>query len=937
MKKITSLLFLLVLSHLAIAQSTFSGTGNWTDAGRWNNGVPGSGTAATIANGATCTINSASATCASLTLASGGSNTTVTISTSNKLTVVNNVIIQAPTSNSRAKKIDVNAGTLDVGGNITLENSTAGNRDCIVSIGTGILNLTGNFVMNGASTENTLEFTSANNGDLNIGGTISGSGTVTIGTGTINYNKAGDQAISSYTYNNLSISGSGNKSLNANTTVSGTLDLSAGNLVLNGNTLTINGDLIRSSGLITGSSSSNLTIAGTASNCSIPMDQTSSSTRSLNNLTLSRPNGATLIDTLELDNTLTISGNATLNTNNSLILISTASTTARVADLSAGTVSGKVIAQRFVPGGASKRRWRFISSPANITNNYNYYQLIDDIHVTGNGGSVNGFDNSPNNSSSARIYDETVTGASGNGWANPSVLNTQIPVGKGVSVFVRGSRATQNPFDPTATPDDVTIDFTGNLNQGTIDISSQLTYTVNTPSADGFNLVGNPYMSQIDWTSANITKTNISNYIYVINPSTGSYATYDELTQTSVNGGSSLIASSQGFFIRTTSASPSIIFRESAKSSSVTPAFFRSESNVVNSTSMFSKIKLRATRDAENTDELVIVLGDTAHKAGTDASDAVKFFNDNTLNFYTRSTELKNLAINYFPIPTQADTIAMSFFSFVDGIKALGTYSIELASIENFPRNVDVFLLDVYANQVVNLKQASNYVFNLDANAASAGNDRFKLIFKPDTTTITKITNFYGKINPKNIELHWVSNKEKNIAYYTIEKSLDQVRYYPLKTKKVLANNNGSGYNLYTLVDQNPILGYNYYRVILVDSNGVKTVYPETISFLWRKKHKDNVNSESPTFERTVFSDNDQISLFPNPATNFINIRIFTDTEENNTIQITDISGRLVASFKVASQEFYNFDTSNLEKGLYLIRSLSDKSGKSFTSKFIKE
>jgi len=662
MKKLTTLLFTLFLFQFAFSQTTtFSGSGNWNTAARWSNGVPTASSDAVIANNSTCTIDISNAVCASLVIATGNRATTLTISSGNKLTVSGNVTIQISTSDSRFKKIDVSAGTLDVGGNITLDNPSNANRDGIVSIGTGVLNLTGNFVMNGGAGENILEFTSANDGDLNIGGTITGSGTLTEATGTITYNKSGNQTIAATTYYNLGIAGSGTKTCNGSFTVSGGLNLTAGLIDINGNTLTLNGNVTRNSGSIKGSATSNLTIAGTASNCTLYFDQTSSATRSLNNFTLSRPNGATLADTLEIDNTLSITSNATLNTNNKLKLISTASTTASVSDLSAGTVSGKVIAQRYVPGGTDKRRWRFFSSPTNITNNYNYYQFIDDIHVTGAGGSANGFDNSPNNSSSARTYDETMAGASSVGWSNPSVLNTNIPVGKGVSVFVRGSRATQDPFLNWSTPDNVTIDFTGNLNQGTIDISSLLTYTVNTPTADGFNLIGNPYMSTIDWTSANITKTNIGNYIYVINPSTGSYATYDVATQTSVNNGSNLIASSQGFFIRTTASNPSVIFRETAKTTSTAPTFFRSDA--ARTTSTFSKIKLKAVRNNENTDELVIVLGDTAHKAGIDASDAVKFFNDNNLNFYTRSTELKNLAINYFPIPVSNDTIPVSFFS----------------------------------------------------------------------------------------------------------------------------------------------------------------------------------------------------------------------------------------------------------------------------------
>lgn len=940
MKKLTSLLFTFLLVQFAIAQSsTFSGSGNWNNAGRWSNGIPTAATAVTIANNSTCTINISNAVCASLVIGTGNRTTTLTITNGNKLTVSGNVTIQVSTSDNRYKQIDVNAGTLDVGGNITLDNPSNGNRDSYFSIGTGVVNLTGNFTMNGSSSENLLEFTDANDGDLNIGGTISGSGTLDEATGTITYNKAGAQTIAATTYYNLGIDGSGVKTCGGSFTVNGSLNLTAGIIDLNGKTLTCNGEQTKNSGSMRGSTSSNLTIANTGGNFAIYMDQTSSSTRSLNNLTLSRANGATIVDTLELDNTLTISNNATLNTNNKLILISTENATARVADLSDGTVSGKVIAQRYIPGGTDKRRWRFLSSPTNISNNYNYYQFIDDIHVTGAGGSANGFDNSPNNSSSARTYTESVAGASSNGWTNPTVLNTNIPVGKGVSVFVRGSRNTQDPFLNWSTPDNVTIDYTGDLNQGTIDISSQLTYTVNTPTADGFNLIGNPYMSPIDWTSNNITKTNIGNYLYVINPSTGSYATYDVATETSVNGGSNLIASGQGLFIRTTAASPSIIFRETAKTSSAAPAFFRGESNTTQTNSGFSKLKLKAIRNNENTDELVIVLGDTAHKNSKDASDAVKFFNDNNLNIYSRSSELTNLAINYFPTPTANDTIPVSFFSFVDGIKALGTYTIEVASLENFPRNVSVFLVDAYANQTVNLKETSNYIFDLDLNAGSAGNDRFKLIFKPDTSTVTRITNFFGQAKSRNIDITWSTNKEKNIAYYTVEKSINQVKYNTLKPKQIIALNNNSGFNSYTIIDNNPTPGYNYYRVSMVDSNGIKKTYSEIIAIQWKKKHSNAETPivETPMQQKTVFSNEEQISLFPNPASNFVSIRIFTDFDENNKVVICDLSGKIISKFDVSSQEIYNLDISKLEKGLYLIRSISDITGKSFTSKFIKE
>lgn len=933
MKRLLTTFIGIVFIQLGFAQTTtFSGSGNWNSGARWSNGIPDGTKDAIIANNSTCTVNVNNARCNSLTLATGNRATTVIISGSNVLTVDEDVVVEVSTSDSRHKKIDIANGTMHVGGNLYLENSGDNDRDAIIDIGNGTLNLTGTFDLAGTSGDRCiLDFTGT--GTMNIGGTIIGSGLLNEGSGTINYNNAGAQTIAATTYNNLSISGSGTKTAGGSFTVNGTLNLIAGSLSINGNTLTINGTTSRTSGNIIGSTTSNITVGGTGGTGTLYMSQTSSSTRSLNNLTITRPNGLTIDDTLELDNTLSVSNGGVLNTNNKLILISNVSGTARVADLSNGTVNGKVIAQRYVPGGNGRRRWRFFSSPANVSGNYNYYQFIDDMFVTGAGGAANGFDNSPNNSSSARTYDETVTGASSNGWANPTVLNTNIPVGKGVSVFVRGSRNTQDPFLNWATPDNTTVDFTGNLNQGTYDISSQLTYTPHTPTADGFNLIGNPYMSNIDWTSGNITKTNIGNVIYVINPSTGAYATYDVSTETSVNGGSPLIASSQGFFIRTTAANPSVIFRETAKTSSnLTPTFFREHKSSV----VFPKLKLKATRDNENTDELVIVLGDTAHKAGTDLSDAAKFFNDNNLNFYSRSTELRNLAINYFPIPTANDTISLSFFSFVDGVKALGTYNIKLESVEYFPKNLDVFLVDLYANQTVNLKQANSYVFNLDANAASAGNDRFKLIFKPDTSTVTKINNFYGQVNASNISVHWNTNKEKNIAYYTVEKSTDLKKFSLMKPNQVVALNNNSGYNLYNIIDTKPTKGYNYYRVSMVDSNGNKSTYGEIISVLWTKQNAavaENKNIQ----QRTIVGGTEDITIYPNPASDFISFNVFTDTEEYHLVHICDINGRILSTERVASYENKILDVSNLEKGLYLIRSISETSGKSLTSKFIKE
>ncbi len=928
-------IFLLSTFNLFAQSSTFSGSGNWNNAGRWNNGIPTSGTAVTIANGASCTINVA-AVCASMTMASGNSNTTVTVSGTNSLTVGGAISISFPTSNSRTKKIDASGGTITCTG-ITLGNPSGGsNRICEIALNTGTINCTGDITFTGSTaTENELTFNGA--GLLKLGGTITGTGTFTRSTGTVDYNKAGNQTVFGTTYNKLKISGSGVKTINANTVVDKTLNLEAGELALNGFELTLSDTVKRNTGTITGSGSSDISISGTVDSVKLFMTQTSSSTRSLNNLTTTRPNGVFIADTLELNNTLDISNASYVNANGKLILTSNANGTARVNNLSNGTVTGNVITQRFIPGGNGKRRWRFLSSAVNVNGAIPYSQLIDDIHVTGTGGTANGFDNATTNSS-ARTYDETISGASGNGWANPANINVTVPKGMGISVFVRGSRSLADPFLNWTVPDDATIDFVGKLNQGEVNVSSNITFTnTGTPTGDGFCLVGNPYMSNIDWEAASITKTNIGSVIYALNPTTGSYATYDVATSTGVNGGTRYISAGQGFFIRTNAASPVLKFQEAAKVTNAGGNFFKSLNNpIINTSSNFAKIKLTATRDSVSSDELVVVLGDTAKREGTDGSDAAKFFNDNTLNFYTRSTELRNLAINYFPKPTANDTIRVSFFSTVDGIKFNGTYSIKVTELSGLPSNLMVYLWDTYANQMVNLKETNEYIFNLNTDVASAGNDRFKILFKQDTSTVTKITNFTGSISRKKVNITWSTNKEKNINYYFVERSKDQVKFSKLKPTQIVAYNNGDGFNSYTIIDNNPSKGMNYYRVSMVDSANNINRYSEVIAIEYKAENSEQTDQVISN----IGMNKSEISIltYPNPGSEYVFVYLQgLSAEENYQISIQDIMGKEVMRTNYTSNSAHlPLNIASLNKGVYIIKGISNNNNTLASTKLIK-
>ncbi len=88
--------------------------------------------------------------------------------------------------------------------------------------------------------------------------------------------------------------------------------------------------------------------------------------------------------------------------------------------------------------------------------------------------------------------------------------------------------------------------FKGTFQSGNISLA--LTNTGGTDD-NGYNLVGNPYPSAIDWNaSSGWTKTNLSSTIWIWNPSVNNYATWNGFV--GVNGGSRYIPAMQGFFVK---------------------------------------------------------------------------------------------------------------------------------------------------------------------------------------------------------------------------------------------------------------------------------------------------------------------------------------------------------------------------------------------------
>ena len=134
--------------------------------------------------------------------------------------------------------------------------------------------------------------------------------------------------------------------------------------------------------------------------------------------------------------------------------------------------------------------------------------------------------------------------------------------------------------------------FSGTINNGAVG-------PIDLPRTNlGWNLIGNPYPSAIDWNAATgWTKTNVANSVYVWNGELGQYATWNGTAAT--NGGSRYIPMGQGFFVQASSVGASIAMNNNVRIHNLV-AFMKNEdpANII-------RIKVAT---AESSDESVIAV-----------------------------------------------------------------------------------------------------------------------------------------------------------------------------------------------------------------------------------------------------------------------------------------------------------------------------------------
>jgi hypothetical protein len=247
-------------------------------------------------------------------------------------------------------------------------------------------------------------------------------------------------------------------------------------------------------------------------------------------------------------------------------------------------------------------------------------------------------------------------------------------------------------------------------------------------SGDGWNFIGNPYPSALNWGSQmepsnGWSRNDVYGAIYywdnTANGNKGNYAVYcPGGNGISANGGSRVILPSQGFFVKAKN-SGSIHVTDDAR---VHACNTGQNGNNLTETSTLRIV----AKGNSMSDESVLQFNDDATSGFDSDFDALKLTgNDEAPSLFTRLDDGTQIAINSLPTSSLDNDIPVGF-----SCGKAGTYKLEIHGMNTMKNDLPIYLIDLRNDALINLRTDSSYVFDY-----STGSDpmRFTLHFSSPT------------------------------------------------------------------------------------------------------------------------------------------------------------------------------------------------------------
>ncbi len=465
---------------------------------------------------------------------------------------------------------------------------------------------------------------------------------------------------------------------------SATLTKSAtGVLNINGNLL--NNGVFTDNGIYTNTGVINF--AGTTA-------QTISGVTAFNNLTINNSSGVTLSSTASLKGILTLTAGTFVTNGNLTVDLYTGA----IAGTGIGVTTGNIIFTKAIWGD----RYHYLSSPITA-------RTVADWN-----------DNVPlKTGANSNLYYYNETAADTNrlvGWTALSSTATVLNDMKGYALYFPRFIYNTN------------LDITGPYNHAAGFTTGTLTNTPSTipvfkAASDGWNLIGNPYPSTIDWDAASgLTRVNVGGAYYTWDARLNRYSSY--VATVGTNGGTRYIGSMQGFFVKvsTSGGSGSVALTNAARITTVMKDVWRVSSP--------EKLLRLTAGSASVNDETVIRFSEVATEAFDDQLDAYKLMNGSSAPSLYSTSSSEEYSVNSLPIGQGNKTISLQL-----SVPSNELYSLT-ASLSNFAASDSVWLEDRLLQTTQDMRLKSDYAVQLNKGTYK---DRFFVHYKEQASEAVNI------------------------------------------------------------------------------------------------------------------------------------------------------------------------------------------------------
>jgi hypothetical protein len=176
------------------------------------------------------------------------------------------------------------------------------------------------------------------------------------------------------------------------------------------------------------------------------------------------------------------------------------------------------------------------------------------------------------------------------------------------------------------------------------------------------------------------------------------------------------------------------------------------------------------------------------------------------------------------------------------------------------------------------------------------------------TVLAVELVDFKAKLSNQRVSLNWLTAKEENINFFSVERSKNGQNFVEIARIKT-----GNAKKDYAFVDEKPYDGNSYYRLKVTENYGSKIQYSPVVTIAAQSKGL--------------------LKAYPSVAYNELIVELPEGNRET-TLNIVDMTGKVIMIQKTSSLQL-PIDVSSLIAGHYLIVAQNDL-GK-YVEKFMKQ